>query len=34
MILGFIEKSLEHGIPPKWSLVAPTAPKLILGGPR
>ena len=34
MVLGFLEKSLEHRIPPKWSLVAPAAPKWILGNPQ
>ena len=33
VIFGFLEKSLEHRIPPKGSLVGPAAPELILGGP-
>ena len=28
MILGFLEKTLEHRIPPKWSLEVPAASKL------
>ena len=32
LIWGFLEKSLKGRIPPKWSVVAQAAPKLIIGG--
>ena len=32
MIWGFLEESLHHRIPPKWSLEPPAASTLILGG--
>ncbi len=34
MIWGIFEKSIVRGMPPKCSLEAPAAPKMILGGPR